>query len=407
MISVLAPESSVYELQLERVIAGNTFTPFEPIVIEFIDALSKSVLLDDLMARLPEMAALAHWIRRAHLVELRSAFEQIRGDRIWLPRGMAVHYAPANVDSLFVYSWLISLLVGNKNIIRLSERRGEQVNLLLRKINVLLQAERFAPIADRSLILSYEHDECVTRQLSQACQIRILWGGDETVRKLRAIAMNPLASEIVFADRFSLAVLDAERVNVLQAKERNDLATHFFNDAYQFDQMACSSPRLVVWVGDKTTCDRAKELFWACVASEVNKRGIRYTEIIGIDKLVSAYLAAAVGCSDRICVDVAGPLSRIHLMPNRSSQFRSLDCGGGFFGETEIGALEDLASLLTERDQTLSYFGFEHAELRKLALSLPSRAIDRIVPIGSALNFDTVWDGGNLMHAFSRELALK
>jgi len=69
--------------------------------------------------------------------------------------------------------------------------------------------------------------------------------------------------------------------------------------------------------------------------------------------------------------------------------------------------LEGLPQLLTEKDQTLSYFGFAREEIRNLALSLPKRAVDRIVPIGSALNFSTVWDGCDLLQTFSREIDLQ
>jgi hypothetical protein len=33
--------------------------------------------------------------------------------------------------------------------------------------------------------------------------------------------------------------------------------------------------------------------------------------------------------------------------------------------------------------------------------------VDRIVPIGSALNFSVVWDGGDLLETFSREIDLQ
>jgi hypothetical protein len=408
MIPILVPDTVPdYELQLRRILASGTLTPFDTTVIDFIDALSKAVLLDNAMRHLPEMAAVAHWMRKGHLMQLRANFDEMSGKRIWLARGVALHFAPANVDSIFVYSWFISMLTGNGNIIRLSERRGEQVTLLLRKINLLLQQERFRPIADRSLILAYGHDEALTRQLSEACQIRVLWGGDESVRSLRAVPMNPLASEIVFADRFSLAALNAEAVEMADDKHLQVLATRFFNDCYWFDQVACSSPRLVVWVGEKSSCADAKELFWPKVASEIVKRGLKYPDVIGMNKLVSAYVAAANGLSDQILPGVTGPLSRVHLVPAADAHFRKVHCGGGLFFETEMLKLQDLASLLTERDQTLSYFGFQRAELRELALSLPTRAIDRIVPIGTALDFNTVWDGGNLLQSFSRHVDLQ
>src|SRR5579862_9897642 len=98
MISVLVPDNVVdHELQFRRVVASGTLSPFDALVIDFIDALSKAVLLDEVMRRLPEMAAVAYWMRRAHILELRATFEEMRDKRVWLARGVALHFAPANV----------------------------------------------------------------------------------------------------------------------------------------------------------------------------------------------------------------------------------------------------------------------------------------------------------------------
>src|SRR5215467_11597702 len=102
-----------------------------------------------------------------------------------------------------------------------------------------------------------------------------------------------------------------------------------------------------------------------------------------------------------------GPVSRVHLMEHASSDFRRIECGGGLFFESEVRDLNQLVPLLSERDQTLCYFGFKRSDLNNLAQSFPMRAIDRIVPIGEALSFSTVWDGNNLLQCFSREIDLQ
>ena len=404
MISVLVPESVPdYERQLESLLKSGALPPFDPLVIEFVDAVSKSVLLDSVMSRMPEMAAVAHWMRGGHISELHASFQERKGSRVWLARGIALHFAPSNVDSIFLYSWFLSMLVGNANIVRLSARRGEEVAALLGKINLVMEQPKFRPILRRSLVVAYDHSDEITERFSQCCQVRVLWGGDQSVRSLRAVPMNPLGIEVVFASRFSLATINAAAVRSLAEDRLQQLAERFCNDSYWFDQMACSSPRLVVWVGDKTNCDLAKELFWARVQREIARRSIQYPEVVGVNKLVTAFVSAGLGMVDSI-EDPTGSVSRIHLTPQASPDFRNHECGGGLFFETEISELKSLPALLTERDQTLSYFGFEGGEIRELALSLSSRAVDRIVPIGSALTFSSVWDGNDLLQTFSREI---
>ena len=41
------------------------------------------------------------------------------------------------------------------------------------------------------------------------------------------------------------------------------------------------------------------------------------------------------------------------------------------------------------------------------ARTLPTRAIDRIVPIGTALDFSAVWDGYDLFQILSREVVVQ
>ena len=58
--------------------------------------------------------------------------------------------------------------------------------------------------------------------------------------------------------------------------------------------------------------------------------------------------------------------------------------------------------MIKRKDQTLSHFGFDHEEVRALARALNGRGIDRIVPIGRALQFHRYWDGYDLLRSFTR-----
>jgi hypothetical protein len=407
MISVLSPSGvDDFEGHFQRLIGSRLLSPFEPRILDFIDAVSKSVLLAPSMRTMPEMMAAAHWMRRAHVLELKQRFEAARGDRILLPRGVVLHFAPSNVDSLFVYSWLISMLLGNANVVRVSSRRGSQVDALLDQINALCAQARFRDIQIRNLVITYDHNDAVTERLSEACHVRLLWGGDDSVRRLRAVPLNALATEIAFANRFSLAVLSAPAVTSCGADGLKELVSRFYRDAYGFDQMACSSPRLIAWVGSAEERVPAQRAFWDALAKEVERRGTEYPEMVGLNKQVAAYVAAARGVVDQVAPGVTSTISRVHVSGTDAGGFREIECGGGLFFEMELERLDELANVVTERDQTLSHFGFAAGELRHLALSLPTRAVDRMVPVGTALDFSTVWDGYDLIQILSRQVEL-
>ena len=62
---------------------------------------------------------------------------------VLLPLGKTFHIAPSNVDTIFVYSWLISMLMGNINVIRISSRISEQIDCLIGLIDNTLGEKRF------------------------------------------------------------------------------------------------------------------------------------------------------------------------------------------------------------------------------------------------------------------------
>ena len=52
--------------------------------------------------------------------------------------------------------------------------------------------------------------------------------------------------------------------------------------------------------------------------------------------------------------------------------------------------------------QTLVCGGLEPAEVAALLARAGARGVDRVVPLGQALEMDTVWDGRDLIAALSR-----
>ena len=64
---------------------------------------------------------------------------------------IAFHVTPANVDTLFVYSWVLSLLVGNANIVRLSSRSTPVRTRILETIATVMKEPAMTDAAWRSL----------------------------------------------------------------------------------------------------------------------------------------------------------------------------------------------------------------------------------------------------------------
>ena len=159
-----------------------------------------------------------------------------------MPRGLVFHLPPSNVDTIFIYSWLLSALAGNANIVRMSERATGAALAVCRLFNQIAK-DADPLIAHTTAILRYGHEREITAAISALSDVRVIWGGDATVNTIRTIPLPPHATELTFPDRYSLSVLDAAQYCELDQAERQSLATQFYNDMYWFDQMACSSPQ--------------------------------------------------------------------------------------------------------------------------------------------------------------------
>ena len=249
-------------------IARDTIEPFSDILVLFVDEISKEILRDSLYKQYPELIALAFWMRKSHIKSIEKYFRTQNIDKIIIGRGVVFHLAPSNVDTIFVYSWFISLLVGNSNILRISNKENIQTELLLNIIKKILSKDNYKILQDRVAVIKYGHDDSITEELSMMADMRVIWGGDNTINHIRTIPIKPSATELIFADKFSFAILNASAL--LQEKKIEQLIEKFYNDAFWFSQMACSSIRLVAWIGDSADIEKAKRLFWEYLSRYVS-----------------------------------------------------------------------------------------------------------------------------------------
>lgn len=382
--------------QLQQLAKKAPLQPFCEEVLQFAQSLSKQFLA---LRQYPEIVALGFWLRKAHIRQMQQEFETTNAEKIVKPRGTVFHLAPSNVDTIFIYSWMLSLLVGNRNIIRISSKEQLQKNTLL---NIILKELRnYNEIAQRTVVVTYEHDEKVTEQLSAHCHTRVVWGGDATVQAIRQVPLAPMANELVFPDRFSMSVLNAEKVASLEEQALNKLAEQFYNDSFWFDQMACSSPRLVVWVGQ--LADEAKECFWHSLNKIIEQKQYTLAPATQVNKFATSLWLAADEKTTNIYT--TKNYARVDFEAF-SKEVREQHCGAGLFYELSTATLVDVATIAVDKDQTLSYYGFEKKQLVELVENISTRGIDRIVPIGNALDFQEVWDGQNFLQSFVREVVL-
>ena len=183
------------------------------------------------------------------------------------------------------------------------------------------------------------------------------------------------------------------------------MAEQFFNDTFWFDQMGCSSPRTVVWIGDREATEQAAESFYAALDGVISHKGYRVEARGAIDKLL--FRSRAVLDDRARGIDELSSELLVLDAPDLHAA-RGEFAGRGTFFDLKLRRLGDLAGTVSRRDQTLTAFGFTDSELSSLVRDLNGRGIDRIVPIGDALTFSIwVWDGHDLLQAFTRRVHIR
>lgn len=386
------------ENNIETLVRHKSFVPFEESVCEFLNEVSKLVMKDPEAKLFPDVVTFGFFCRKANVELLRKTYGKSLDCR--LGRGVAFHVAPSNVPINFAYTLLAGLLSGNKCIVRVSSKDFAQTRLLCRIFNEVVRQEKFECIKNIVSVVMYEHNDKVTDVFSSLADIRIIWGGDNTISKIRRTPLKPRAFDITFADRYSFAVFDSAFILVQNESAMKNIAQDFYNDTYLYDQNACSSPRLIVWHGSEEACDAAKKKFWAAVHENIVGK-YELAPILAVDKLSAKYKSAIELDGAKIEASEDNLITRIKLseLPHNITDYV---CAGGCYLEYNTMNFSDIASLVNQKFQTLSYIGMDAMELQKFVMDNGLTGIDRIVPVGKTADFGLVWDGYDLITTMSR-----
>ena len=369
--------------------------PFDDSVVDFLNALSKTLMKSREAKAYPDVITLGFWMRKSSVLALKERFEDESSDIIKIGRGVAFHIAPSNVPVNYAYSLLTGLLTGNANVVRVPSKDFPQVSIINRAINEVI--EEYPDMKKYICLVRYGRDQKVNDLFSSLADARIIWGGDNTIAEIRKSPLGPRAGEIAFADRYSLALIDSEKYLTVSDKER--LAEEFYNDTYLSDQNACTSPRLVVWMGEKKK--EAKELFWKFEHDLVKKK-YQFQPIMGINKLTSSYLVAAAKEGTHIEKHEDNYIVRVNV-PEVKPELMELKDNSGFFFEFDCDDILEIRDFCNNTHcQTIGFLGERNAIMPLLVSGI--KGVDRVVPIGKTMDFDFIWDGYNLVERLTRTI---
>jgi hypothetical protein len=260
----------------------------------------------------------------------------------------------------------------------------------------------YSDVRERTCFINYERDDVISADISSLVDARMIWGGDETVKNFKRFETKLRCRDLVFPNRVSVSMINANSVLKLNEIELNSLASRFCADALEFDQNACSSPRLLLWIGNGDVVTASKELFW----NEVDRSAlISYPKVDSTES--EKFIQNAHIVCDLKSVELNHrKLARIDVfeLGEVCSEIENIPIMFGTFVQVSNHSPQNALRNLSEKYQTLTYFGFERDEVELAVYQSGSRGIDRVVPIGSALEMGLYWDGYDVVSQLTRRI---
>ena len=369
---------------LNNNVINKPITPYNEIVIEFLDEFSKELKLHPLSKLYPDILTFSFWCRKRNILKYKKDINNKIG---W---GISFHITPSNVPINFAFSYIFALLSGNSAIVRLPSKHFAQVDIILDVLKKLFI--KYPLISNMSCFIQYERDDNITTYFSNLSQLRVIWGGDESITNIKKLPTKPKLIDIVFADRYSISVMDSEKLT-----DFSNLAKKFYNDTYLMDQNGCSSPHFVFWLNRNE--ENINKFYLAL--KEVVKEEYNLEYIMSMDKFNQICLDSLNLDIDFIKYDNYIYVVTLNSLPKKITNLRGKS---GYFYQYFIDDLDEIKDIINEKFQTLTYYGLDKNEIKNFVFANNLLGIDRIVPVGMAFEMDIIWDGYDLIETMTRKI---
>ena len=146
----------------------------------------------------------------------------------------------------------------------------------------------------------------------------------------------------------------------------------------------------------------AREKFWNAVFDYAKQR-YELQDAIVIDKYTQI-CASAITQSNIKTVKRMENLLYLLNLDSIDTRVEMMRGKGGLFHEYALHSMSELYEIISERYQTVSYFGVEPEVIQKQIISKGLQGVDRIVPIGKTMDMDVYWDGFDIIRMLSRKI---
>ena len=375
--------------------------PFNQLSIEFLNDFSNNLKKYNKINSYPDLIYLMFWCRRKKIENLAKDF---KSNKLRIGRGLIFHICPSNVPTNFAYSFFFGLLSGNSNIVKVPSINFKEKEIILTILKSVLNKSKYIDLKKTNSFIQYNTKAETTKIISSICDGRVIWGGDKTINEIRKIWIPERSVEITFPDRYSISIINSDQLKRIKSSKIQQLAKKFYIDGYSMNQAACNSPHFIFWVGEKN--EKLQNYFWDQLIKIV-KKNFLFDDIHIVDKytnLIENIITQNDFDKIKMFENHLYVIDANKVKVNKLENIRGVN---GTFFQKNISNISILKKFITKKCQTVSYFGFNKEQLKLFLLNSNLSGIDRMVPIGNALDINIVWDGFEVTKHLSRVISLE
>ncbi len=370
------------------------FKPFDSNVIEFINLFSIELRKHKNFKNYPDLHFLSLWTSKTEIKKKKKLILQSENR---FGRGLVLHVTPSNLPTNFAYSFLMGLISGNSNIVKLPLKEFGETKIILSVIKNIFKIKKFSELKKSNLFLKFDRESSILKEVSETCDARVIWGGDKTIQEIRKFKTPERCIDLNFSDRYSFSVINSKAYFNLSRNNKINLAKKFFYDAYLSDQMACNSPHCLVWIGKTKNQDK---IFWGDLIEIVKKKYL-FDNKKTIDKYLHLF-EIILNKKNLQKILVNNNNVKVFKIKNNIKNIEEYRGIYGTFYQLVFENFSNLRNIINKKCQTISSFGFNKKDYINLIASNNIRGLDRVVPFGQSMNFTMNWDSYNLVTSLSR-----
>ena len=132
------------------------FEPFSFKIINFLNDLSKSLDNSFNNKNFPDLKALSFFCRKNNILKLKEKHQIKESVRFGL--GLLFHITPSNIPTNFAYSLIFGLISGNSNIIKVPSKKFDEIEIICKSINFILNKKKYNKIRNMMAVIRYDSE---------------------------------------------------------------------------------------------------------------------------------------------------------------------------------------------------------------------------------------------------------